>query len=310
VPVEKSMPAEIWPSFAYSSGHLRWPNRLKVRTTRFLDFIHRPVFYRLENTFRKLELLPSSGEGGDTYSSSLFFRLGGGRVPHNVQSPIFRVLKEDPAIRIAISNRRVCLKVVLTFPLLRSRSCSLGLGFFCRCCISGRSLWRRALFGAGTASRINRLRAAASLCRDSPSLWVRPRHLTACRRSPDMSSVAPVVPSRVAPVLRMRRYIRCLLWGSLLPLQTGLRRSYTEAHQGLTQVRVRSYVTTDGQSASLSWNKALIWSWRQDLYYCQTVSVCWCGALSLTRGRVGRLPVTVSGNKSVVSMYTLHLTSY
>jgi hypothetical protein len=32
-----------------------------------------------------------------------------------------------------------------------------------------------------------------------------------------------------------------------------------------------SYVTTDGQSASLSWNKAPIWGFRPDLDYCQTV---------------------------------------
>jgi hypothetical protein len=29
-----------------------------------------------------------------------------------------------------------------------------------------------------------------------------------------------------------------------------------------------SYVTTDGQSASLSWNKAPIWGLRPDFYYC------------------------------------------
>jgi hypothetical protein len=34
----------------------------------------------------------------------------------------------------------------------------------------------------------------------------------------------------------------------------------------------QSYVTTDGQSASLSWNKAPIWGLRPDFYYCQTVS--------------------------------------
>jgi hypothetical protein len=33
-----------------------------------------------------------------------------------------------------------------------------------------------------------------------------------------------------------------------------------------------SYVTTDGQSASLSWNKTLIWGLRPDFYYCQTVA--------------------------------------
>jgi hypothetical protein len=42
-----------------------------------------------------------------------------------------------------------------------------------------------------------------------------------------------------------------------------------------------SYVTTDGQPASLSWNKALIWGLRPDLYYCLTVAglLIW-GALS------------------------------
>jgi hypothetical protein len=42
-----------------------------------------------------------------------------------------------------------------------------------------------------------------------------------------------------------------------------------------------SYVTTDGQSAGLSWNKAPIWGLRPDLYYCQTVAdlLMW-GALS------------------------------
>jgi hypothetical protein len=40
-------------------------------------------------------------------------------------------------------------------------------------------------------------------------------------------------------------------------------------------------ITTDGQSASLSWNKAPIWGLRPDLYYCQTVAglLMW-GALS------------------------------
>jgi hypothetical protein len=33
-----------------------------------------------------------------------------------------------------------------------------------------------------------------------------------------------------------------------------------------------SYVTTDGQSASLCWNKAPIWGLRPDFYYCQTVA--------------------------------------
>jgi hypothetical protein len=46
-------------------------------------------------------------------------------------------------------------------------------------------------------------------------------------------------------------------------------------------VESESYNTTDGQSASLSWNKAPIWGLRPDFYYCQTieVSLIW-GALS------------------------------
>jgi hypothetical protein len=55
-------------------------------------------------------------------------------------------------------------------------------------------------------------------------------------------------------------------------------------------------VTTDGQSASLSWNKAPIWGLRPDLYYCQTVA----GALSLRRGRVYRLQLLLALVSAVV----------
>jgi hypothetical protein len=40
----------------------------------------------------------------------------------------------------------------------------------------------------------------------------------------------------------------------------------------LTNSESESYVTTDGQSASLSWNKAPIWGLWPDFYYCQTVA--------------------------------------
>jgi hypothetical protein len=42
-----------------------------------------------------------------------------------------------------------------------------------------------------------------------------------------------------------------------------------------------SYVTTDGQPASLSWNKAPFWGLRPAIYYCLTVAglLIW-GALS------------------------------
>jgi hypothetical protein len=51
-----------------------------------------------------------------------------------------------------------------------------------------------------------------------------------------------------------------------------------------------SYVTTDGQSGSLSWYKAPIWGLRPDFFFAVgQLRVCWYGALSLTRGRVCRL---------------------
>jgi hypothetical protein len=48
----------------------------------------------------------------------------------------------------------------------------------------------------------------------------------------------------------------------------------------------QSYVTTDGQSASLSWYKAPMWGLRPDLYFCQTAAglLIW-GTLS--NGRMG-----------------------
>jgi hypothetical protein len=46
-------------------------------------------------------------------------------------------------------------------------------------------------------------------------------------------------------------------------------------------MNLESYVTTDGQPASLSWNKGPIWGLRPDLDYCLTVAglLVW-GALS------------------------------
>jgi hypothetical protein len=40
----------------------------------------------------------------------------------------------------------------------------------------------------------------------------------------------------------------------------------------LLESESESYVTTDGQPDSLSWNKAPFWGLRPDLYYCQTVA--------------------------------------
>jgi hypothetical protein len=49
----------------------------------------------------------------------------------------------------------------------------------------------------------------------------------------------------------------------------------------------QSCVTADGWSASLFWCQAPIWGQRPDIYYC-LLRACWCGAPSLTKGRVCR----------------------
>jgi hypothetical protein len=89
-----------------------------------------------------------------------------------------------------------------------------------------------------------------------------------------------------------------------LRLHTGLQ---TKPCQSQTQ----SYVTTDDQSASLSWNKVPIWGLRPDLYYCQTVAglFMW-GALSEERTGLLFARVTFSSNKSVVSMYNFNFICY
>jgi hypothetical protein len=51
----------------------------------------------------------------------------------------------------------------------------------------------------------------------------------------------------------------------------------------------KSYITSDGQSASLSWNKAPLWDYDQIFITVRQLRVCWCGALFLTRGQVCRL---------------------
>jgi hypothetical protein len=44
------------------------------------------------------------------------------------------------------------------------------------------------------------------------------------------------------------------------------------------RLQSQSHVTTDGQSASLSWYQATIWDLRPDFYYCQTAAglLMWC----------------------------------
>jgi hypothetical protein len=55
--------------------------------------------------------------------------------------------------------------------------------------------------------------------------------------------------------------------------------------------RSRSYFTTDDLSVSVSWYQAPLWDLRPDITSCRHVAVwklrsCFCGAPSLTRGRI------------------------
>jgi hypothetical protein len=65
--------------------------------------------------------------------------------------------------------------------------------------------------------------------------------------------------------------------------------------------RVESYVTTDGQSASVSWNKAPIWGLRPDIYYChKVVGLMMRGSLSLGKGWVCRLQLLLGLASAII----------
>jgi hypothetical protein len=73
----------------------------------------------------------------------------------------------------------------------------------------------------------------------------------------------------------------------------------------------QSYVTTDGQSAIVSWYEAPMWGLRPDIYFCQIIAgLLTCGALSDERTGLSFARVTVSSNKSAVRIYNLHFTCY
>jgi hypothetical protein len=62
----------------------------------------------------------------------------------------------------------------------------------------------------------------------------------------------------------------------------------------------QSYVTTDCQSASLSWCQAPIWGLRPDLITVRQLRVCWSGAFSLMRERVCCLQLLLVLTSAVV----------
>jgi hypothetical protein len=88
----------------------------------------------------------------------------------------------------------------------------------------------------------------------------------------------------------------------LLQLAGSLWRYSTPPPHGYlpSEAESESYVTTDGQSASLSWYKAPIRAYDQifiavrNTEYVGQLRVCWYEALSLTRGRVCRLQLLLA----------------
>jgi hypothetical protein len=83
--------------------------------------------------------------------------------------------------------------------------------------------------------------------------------------------------------------------------------SQNTATKSSSQSQSQSHVTTDDQSASLSWYKAPMWGLRADFYFCRAVAdfLIW-DALSEEGTDLSFARVTVSSNKPVVSMYSLH----
>jgi hypothetical protein len=83
--------------------------------------------------------------------------------------------------------------------------------------------------------------------------------------------------------------ISCMAYSSILKMETAcsskifdFQQPYIPEHRTLhSKSQSQSYITTDGQPASLSWNKAPIWGLRPDLDYYLTVAglLVW-GALS------------------------------
>jgi hypothetical protein len=61
-----------------------------------------------------------------------------------------------------------------------------------------------------------------------------------------------------------------------------------------------SYVITDGQKASLSWNKAPIWGLRPEFYCCQKVAGLLLWSVSLTEGRVCRIELLLTLASAVI----------
>jgi hypothetical protein len=87
----------------------------------------------------------------------------------------------------------------------------------------------------------------------------------------------------------------------LLRLEGSRWRYSTPPPNGLALLtECESSVTTDGQSASVSWDKAPIWGLRPLFITIRHLLAYWCGALSLTRRRVCRLQLLLVFGSAVI----------
>jgi hypothetical protein len=104
-------------------------------------------------------------------------------------------------------------------------------------------------------------------------------HFTASDlRLPNLEGLVPVFISPRSRVARLYPQVQASFFIASFESQGyggGIRpRLHAGGHPTLKSKsnQSQSYDTTDGQSASLSWNKAPIWILRPDFYYCQTIA--------------------------------------
>jgi hypothetical protein len=132
------------------------------------------------------------------YFWRLFFRFGGGRPLHNVQSLSLSATHWKSRPLASRPPTQVCSKASYNaFWLPRRSSCLLLSPLMPLSVVLPGALQIRPLLSAGVAWRVNRPQAEANFCRDPPSPSVLffggPRRLTARRRSPDRPSRVPTV---------------------------------------------------------------------------------------------------------------------
>jgi hypothetical protein len=126
-------------------------------------------------------------------------------------------------------------------------------------------MWQASLRDVACRSRINQKGSVSRLisARDTHSGDTLKRRQAS--RAPNRTKIWRHLPTEVVWLLPVREYrIR------QLTLTWILLRGHGTNNRGISQSQ--RYVTTDGQSASLSWCQAPIWGSRPDLYYCQTVA--------------------------------------